>query len=60
MTEQSAETIAKQIKNRVELLIIQAVPMPTCPRAKMKAEWKRLEVRRILNEKLNETDNKAD
>lgn len=60
MIEQSAEKIAKQIRNRIELLIVQAVPLPTCPRAKAKAEWKRDEVRRILNEKLNEANNKTD
>lgn len=55
--DKSNETIAGQIKNKVELMINSMLPMPTCPRAKARIEWRRDEVRKMLVDKLKQPNN---
>ncbi len=48
--DESIETISDKIKRKVEQMLNNAIPLPSCPLKRQQAEWKRSEVLRKLFE----------
>jgi hypothetical protein len=51
--EKSAGEIASAIVRKVDMLIMDAIPMPDCPLKKEKALWKRKDVKKRVGNILN-------
>lgn len=51
--DKSIEQISSMISRKVEMMLIELLPEPSCPRKKDQNNWKREQVRKQVSNKLN-------
>jgi hypothetical protein len=56
MAERSIEEISRIICNKIQMILIEQLPEPSCPRKKDQNNWKREQVINLLLERLKKND----